>query len=179
MNLKEIFIPIPCYDGRYVINPFGKIKRTAHERMYTGNKLVRYPEKVITVFIDGRSGYPVVKLTKSNGSYGSQFVHRLVALTFIPKPSHKNCVNHINGDKLDSFYENLEWVTPLENHQHAIKSSLIKLPPYNRVKVKNVCTGEVYDSIKQASILCQLPYEEVKRKLRGLRSKATCLEKAD
>lgn len=179
MNLKDIFIPIPCYDGRYVINPFGQIKRTAHERMYTGNKLVRYPEKVITVFIDGRSGYPVVKLTKPNGSYGSQFVHRLVALTFIPKPSHKSCVNHKNGDKLDCFYENLEWVTPQENHHHAIKSSLIKLPPYNRVKVKNVCTGEVYESIKQASTSCQLAYQEVKRQIRGLRSKATCLEKAD
>jgi hypothetical protein len=179
MNLENIFIPIPGYDGRYVINAFGEIKRTAHERMYPGNKIVRYPEKRIAVFIDGRSGYPVVKLTKPNGSYGSQFVHRLVALAFIPKPSHKNYVNHKNGDKLDIFYENLEWVTPLENHQHAIKSSLIKLPPYNRVKVKNVCTGEVYESIKHASILCQLPYEEVKRKVRGLRSKATCLEKAD
>lgn len=179
MNLNDIFIPIPSYDGRYVINPFGVIKRTEHERKYPDKKLVRYPEKVMAVFIDGRSGYPVVKLTKPNGSYGSQFVHRLVAMAFIPKPFHKNFVNHKNGDKLDSFYENLEWVTPQENHMHAVKASHIKLLPYNRVKVKNVCTGEVYDSIKQASIICNLPYGDVKRKVRGLRSMATCLEKAE
>ena len=177
MNLQDLYVPIPGYEGRYVINPFGIVKRSVHERLYPGNKLVNYPEKVITMYIDGRSGYPVVKLTKPNGKYGSQYVHRLVALTFIPKPRHKNFVNHKNGDKLDSTYMNLEWVTPKENHRHALLTSLIKLPPQNRVRVRNKCTGEVYDSIKEASIKCNMNYHEIRRKIKGLRSRDHCLEK--
>jgi len=42
-------------------------------------------------------------------------VHRLVALTFLPKIEGKDIVNHINCDKLDNRLENLEWVTQKEN----------------------------------------------------------------
>ena len=176
MNLKDMFIPIPGYDGRYVINAYGEIKRVAHERCYTSGKKAKYHEKIITTNIDGRSGYPVVKLTKPHGNMGSQYIHRLVALAFLPKPAHKNFVNHKNGNKQDYFYENLEWVTATENHRHAVQTSLIKLPPYNRVKVKNVCTGEVYSSIYEAAKKLNVPYDDVKRKLRGLKSSVTCVE---
>tara|TARA_B110000285_G_scaffold188796_1_gene215150 strand:+ start:690 stop:1142 length:453 start_codon:yes stop_codon:yes gene_type:complete len=46
-------------------------------------------------------------------------VHRLVATLFIPNPKNKPCVNHINGDKRDNRYSNLEWVTHSENEIHS------------------------------------------------------------
>jgi len=51
------------------------------------------------------------------------FVHRLVALHFL-KTSNKPHVNHIDGDKFNNVYINLEWCTQSENMIHAVKTGL-------------------------------------------------------
>jgi len=54
------------------------------------------------------------------------FVHRLVALHYLPNPSKSGVVNHKNGNKLDNNMENLEWCTPSENRLHAFAVGLCK-----------------------------------------------------
>lgn len=51
-------------------------------------------------------------------------VHKLVALTFIPNPQGKSGINHIDGNKHNNKVENLEWATPSENQQHALRTGL-------------------------------------------------------
>lgn len=65
------------------------------------------------------SGYCATELTKDHRSSNCQ-VHRLVASAFIPNPDNKPQVNHINNLRTDNRLENLEWVTPKENTEHAI-----------------------------------------------------------
>ena len=50
----------------------------------------------------------------------SYFVHRLVALTYIPNPHGLAQVNHKNRDKLDNRVENLEWCDNDYNISHAL-----------------------------------------------------------
>jgi hypothetical protein len=55
-------------------------------------------------------------------------VHRLVLLAFDPiADSEKLQVNHLNGNKKDNSFLNLEWVSHQENIDHAIKNNLFKI----------------------------------------------------
>lgn len=76
----------------------------------------RYPNGRISDNSKGR-GYPQVTIKEYN--YKGFLVHRLVAITFIPNPESKTQINHKNGVIKDNRVENLEWVTPAENLDHA------------------------------------------------------------
>ena len=62
-------------------------------------------------------GYKRVNLSKNN-KRKQFFVHRLVAEAFIPNPENKPQVNHIDGNKENNNFSNLEWVTREEQEKH-------------------------------------------------------------
>ena len=70
-----------------------------------------------------KNGYVRVELW-ADGVGKKYLLHRLLAQTFIPNPSDKPQVNHIDGDKLNNSLSNLEWVTQSENQKHAYSTGL-------------------------------------------------------
>lgn len=50
-----------------------------------------------------------------------KYVHRMVARAFVPNddPENKVCVDHIDGNKHNNHYTNLQWVTRSTNMKRA------------------------------------------------------------
>ena len=77
---------------------------------------------LVSKFIN-RNGYVECKLDRTN-----ELVHRLVAITFLPIDNFEFMdINHIDGNKQNNYYKNLEWCTRSENVQHAFDNGLAKL----------------------------------------------------
>ena len=70
----------------------------------------------------------VVQQLNNNQTYYKcgKAVHRMVAECFIPNPTNKPEVDHINGDKHDNRAVNLRWVTKKENANNPITKELVK-----------------------------------------------------
>lgn len=75
----------------------------------------------------GGNGYRQVSLKmKDTNTFRKQYVHRLVALYWLPNPDNKREVNHKNLDRTDNRVENLEWVTSSENQKHKYEKQNFK-----------------------------------------------------
>lgn len=66
------------------------------------------------------SGYKMVNFIIDGKRKGFS-VHTLVARAFCDGYKNGLVVNHIDGNKLNNYYKNLEWVTCKENSIHATK----------------------------------------------------------
>ena len=106
----ENFVSIKGFEGRYSISISGKIK----------NDITGYILNPCSL----KSGYNSVKFRVDKNKYKDFYIHRLIAIHFIPNPENKKEVNHINGNRHDNRIENLEWVTKSENALHAYRIGL-------------------------------------------------------
>lgn len=110
-----------------------------------------------------KNGYVKNCLILKDGSQKSYFRHRLVMLCFDPiEDSEKYQVNHIDGNKENNSFENLEWCTNQENRIHAVKIGLTarmigETNPYSKLKEE-----QVIDIIND--LLNHIPYSEITKK---------------
>lgn len=71
-------------------------------------------------------GYYYVNLCK-NGKYKSVSIHRLVGKAFVNNECNHEVLNHIDGNKLNNHYTNLEWCTIQHNMKEASRLGLLKI----------------------------------------------------
>lgn len=85
-------------------------------------------------------------------------VHRLVAFNFVPLVVGKPCINHIDGNKMNNCWQNLEWCTRNENMRHAWRTGLCKPPKLTPDQVLEIraCGGldtEVANRFRVSQVL--------------------------
>lgn len=86
-------------------------------RIYNLNK------RIIMKTLKKVNGYEFITIVSDNSKTFKIPVHRLVAYFFIDKYENKKVINHIDENKYNNYYKNLEITTQKENirHSHALK----------------------------------------------------------
>ena len=131
------FYPIPGFSN-YGISEDGRIINLTTKRICKPNKRLR-GYLTCNLVSDKNSDLPIKK-------FHSYFVHRLMALTFLDPGNEYSVdelqVNHKDGNTSNNHIDNLEWVTPSENVQHAIKMNAYS-NKYRILEIRNYKSKEV------------------------------------
>lgn len=105
----------------YQISNLGNVKRLKHKKPRGKSSIQEYrtyKEAYLSPYV-GTNGYVVVNIVGK-----PYYVHRLIAIAFIPNPEHLPEINHIDCNKTNNELSNLEWCTRQQNAKHAQENGL-------------------------------------------------------
>ena len=151
---KHEFFPLTGYEHEYAIAKDGRI-------------LSKLTDQYVQPSVDS-NGYLKVILYK-DGVKKTERVHRLVAQQFIPNPDNLPVINHIDGNKQNPHYQNLEWCTQQENVQHAFDTGLTAKTS-NKEVVRG--DGRVYPSLTEAAKNNNISKSAISKVINGTRKSA-------
>lgn len=104
---------------------------------------------------DNGHGYKTVSMGRS---HPRQYVHRLVAETYIPNNKNYRELNHIDGDKSNNSVGNLEWCDRSHNLKHAYANGLhdytkavTAMKKSHAKPVRIVETGQIFESVSDCA----------------------------
>jgi hypothetical protein len=112
----DIWKDVVGYEGCFMVSESGKVKSLDRKQLRSDGTMYPVKGKELTPFI-GNAGYTRIALRK-NARQVKYSVHRLVAEAFLEKEIGRDFVNHIDGNRLNNHYSNLEWVSMIENNCH-------------------------------------------------------------
>ena len=114
-------------ENKYMITEYGHV-------IDTENQHVLRPFK-------NSYGYLQYRMQSENGTMFHPTVSRLVAYEFVPENRDlSKQVDHVDANKLNNHYSNLDWVSNLENIQRAYQKKLLPIKSYkSNEQITNVC----------------------------------------
>lgn len=148
----EVWKDVVEFPTHYQVSNIGNIRRKAP---YVNQSKAWDSNNKILSFRLHTNGYQRVMLS-INGKHYDRYVHRLVAETFCENPNNYNEVNHIDGNKQNNNYANLEWCNRSQNNKHAYDNKLRSVYGCYGIKkrvakLKNNCVIDIYESVETAA----------------------------
>lgn len=107
--MTEIWRAVKGYEGLYEVSNLGNVRSLNYRRM--GVKRVLSPKP----YGDGYLGVNLYDLQRKQHTH---YIHRLVAIAFLPNPYDLPQVNHRDENKHNNRIENLEWCTQKYNNDY-------------------------------------------------------------
>ena len=103
----EVWLPIPGYEGIYVVSDHGRVKRATGG---TGTRAGRVLNPHVT-----KLGYRTVRLSLG-GKSKAYLIHRLVASAFISRGEYEGVyVRHLDDNPSNNCVSNLAWGDQTDN----------------------------------------------------------------
>lgn len=158
------------YEGIYEVSNKGRVRSIDRKIKQNKNGTVYERTMKGKVIKQGmlNSGYKVVWLSKQ-GKVKALTVHRLIMKSFHKQFNNSKDINHKDGNKTNNNLSNLEWMTRSENVKHSHETLNRKT---TKRKIKCVETGEIFDSIKEASIHTGVSRSSVSHAVNGRTNKS-------
>ena len=160
---------IEGYEGYYEVSNFGSVRsvdriiQKEHKSGYIIDQLMTGKIRKLS-----KQNIGFLKLTLSKSGVHKQFlVHRLVAEAFIPKVEGKPDVDHIDFNKENNCVENLCWTEDHENNKKLFDAGRTKNTFTSKGKIRDE-NGNVYNSMRDASLKLNLHYNSVWSNVNGL-----------
>ena len=118
MQWKGLKYQSQDFSDKYIISEYGEV-----QNILTGTILKQSTN---------RGGYKYVCISLPRdlniGIRKTIIIHKAVAYTFLPVSS-ETTVDHVDGNKSNNHYTNLEWVSSYENSKRAYEKGLSVPPP--------------------------------------------------
>jgi hypothetical protein len=163
---NETWKDIIGYEGYYSISNLGRVR--CLKKSVRGVISDRIAPKIMVIHFNKFTGYYSVQFGEWGFFEHQRFpIHRLVATHFVDNPNNFPEVNHIDGDKGNNHFTNLQWVTREQNIQHGFVTGLIETPKgQNHVcaKLTNEAVLQIFNSPlgpRELSRKLNLPYSTV------------------
>lgn len=115
--MDEVWKPMPIsgYEDLYEVSNYGRVKSL----FFRNNHVVMRKEHILSATDNGH-GYKIIGL-KNGGKRVNFYVHRLVAMAFIPNPDNLPVVDHIDHDRSNNRVDNLQWMTQKDNVRRSVE----------------------------------------------------------
>lgn len=117
------------------------------------------------------NGYLMVLFSEHHKTY-TKYIHRLVAEHFVENPESEKVVNHIDGNKENNNYDNLEWVDYSKNSLHSYNVLKQRKPKSCGTSFPIIVTDKngvktEYASVKEAVRNLSISQTQIHRLLRS------------
>lgn len=152
----ETWKPIADYVGLYEVSNKGRVRN-----LKTG--------RILKPGNNGR-GYLFVGLYK-NGAVKYHYLHRLVALTFIPNPNKLPEVNHKDEIRTNNKLDNLEWISHRDNSNYGKRNERVSKSKSKAIVQFDLSTGliiKTYSSTITATRVTGINQGNISKAARGL-----------
>lgn len=138
----EEWRPVVGWESLYEVSNMGRI-RSFSRVCWNGRVEWTMPSRIMHDY--AVRGYRYVTLNTGKKPV-NMYVHRLVAMAFIPNPENKEQVNHIDYNRVNNVLENLEWATAVENLGHsALPERHSRYQPVRRI----LASGETSEYVNK------------------------------
>lgn len=132
----EIWKDIKSFEGYYQISNLGQVRSLTREVKRSDLKKGFYESRILKLAKD-QKGYLRVVLTKESKRKTFK-VHRIVCDHFLSDSIDGKEINHLDGDKTNNAWYNLQICSSSQNAIHAIKTGLRKSVKLNESKVLEI-----------------------------------------